>query len=261
MRHRLAGRKLNRTSAHRTATLRNLAQSLIEHGQIRTTLVKAKALRPFVERLISLAKKARQDDLSARRRIIQILTDRALIPAEQREDYEKMSDARRDKVLRSKSGRRHRTGEARPGTPFTAESVVRRLIETVAAGFEDRSGGYTRIIKLPDTRIGDGSPLAVIQLVGQEEDPGSITKPRKTARRRRVEARFRMVEKGSPRALRAAAKATAETKAGATESQADADEAPDASSDEADAADDADDAGPEQPDRAEDDDAETTPAE
>lgn len=210
MRHRVAGRKLNRTSAHRKATLRNLAQSLIEHGQIRTTLPKAKELRPFVERLITIAKKAREGDLSARRRVAQILSDRAVIPEDHQEAYEDMSDAARARVLRAKSGRRHRTGEARTGTPFTAESVVRRLIETVAKDHADRPGGYTRIIKLADTRIGDGAPLVVVQLVGHEESPGSVTRPAPTARRRRTEARYAMVEKGSPRKRRSEATARAE---------------------------------------------------
>ncbi len=207
MRHRVASRKLNRTSSHRTATLRNLAQSLIEHGQIRTTLPKAKELRPFVERLITLGKRAREGQLPARRRIIQLLCDRAIIPADNQEAYDGMSDAARAKVRRARSGRRHRTGDARAGSPFTAESVVRRLIETVAADFADRPGGYTRIIKLADTRIGDGSPLAIVQLVGQEEDPGSVTRPRPTARRRRIEVRHDMAEHGSPRKRRAEAAA------------------------------------------------------
>jgi large subunit ribosomal protein L17 len=124
-----------------------------------------------------------------------------------------MSDAARSKVRRAKSGRRHRTGDARPGTPFTAESVARRLIETVAADFEDRNGGYTRIIKLADTRIGDGSSLAVLQLVGREEDPGSVRRGEPTARRRRIEARYAMAEKGSPRMLRAEETARAEKRA------------------------------------------------
>lgn len=193
--------------------LRNLAQSVIEHGQIRTTLVKAKEARPFVERLITLAKKAREGDLPARRRIIEILSDRAVIPADHREAYDGMSDAARAKVRRARTGRRHRTGEARPGTSFTAESVVHRLIETVAAEFEDRPGGYTRIIKLADTRIGDGTPLAVLQLVGQEEDPGSVRRPDPTARRRRTESRHTMAERGSPRQRRAEAAARAGKKA------------------------------------------------
>ena len=64
MRHRIKGRKLNRTSSHRIALLRNLCQALIRHEQIETTLPKAKELRPFVEKLITLGKKG---DLSSRR--------------------------------------------------------------------------------------------------------------------------------------------------------------------------------------------------
>jgi large subunit ribosomal protein L17 len=230
MRHRVAGGKLGRTSSHRIATLRNLAQNLIEHGQIRTTFYKAREARPFVERLITLAKKARDGDLPARRRITQLLNDRAVIPADHLEAYEEMSDARRAKVLRARSGRRHRTGEARPGTTFTAESVVRRLIETVAADFADRPGGYTRIIKLADSRSGDASPLAVLQLVGKESDPGSVTRAGTSARQRRTQARYEMVERGSPRKKRAAAAAKtarrAETPAEPTEAAKELEAAP-----------------------------------
>ena len=64
MQHRIKGRKLNRTSSHRIALLRNLTQSLIEHEQIETTLPKAKELRPYIEKLITLGKKG---TLAARR--------------------------------------------------------------------------------------------------------------------------------------------------------------------------------------------------
>ena len=57
MRHRVAGRKLQRTTAHRTALFRNMAAALIKHEQITTTLAKAKELRPYVEKLVTLAKK------------------------------------------------------------------------------------------------------------------------------------------------------------------------------------------------------------
>ena len=57
MRHKLGGRKLNRTSAHRTALLRNMAAALIKHEQITTTLPKARELRPYVEKLITLGKR------------------------------------------------------------------------------------------------------------------------------------------------------------------------------------------------------------
>ena len=57
MRHRVAGRKLQRTSAHRNALFRNMAAALIKHEQITTTVAKAKELRPYVEKLVTLAKK------------------------------------------------------------------------------------------------------------------------------------------------------------------------------------------------------------
>ncbi|HSF20092.1 MAG TPA: 50S ribosomal protein L17 [Vicinamibacteria bacterium] len=70
MRHRVAHRKLGRTTPHRTALLRNLAASLIAKERIRTTVAKAKELRPFVEKLVTLGKK---DSLHARRRALSIL--------------------------------------------------------------------------------------------------------------------------------------------------------------------------------------------
>lgn len=76
MRHRLKGKKLNRTSQHRRALFMNLSNALIKHEQIVTTLPKAKALRPFVERLITLGKRG---DLHARRQTMAILQDRAMM--------------------------------------------------------------------------------------------------------------------------------------------------------------------------------------
>ena len=70
MRHKLSGRKLNRTSAHRKVLLMNLANALIKHEQIQTTLPKAKELRPYVEKLITLGKRG---DLHARRQLISTL--------------------------------------------------------------------------------------------------------------------------------------------------------------------------------------------
>jgi len=172
-----------------------MAQSLIEHGSIRTTVPKAKDLRPFVERLITLAKRVRAADtpaarLQARRRIYQLMTDRVLIPADHQEAYEALSLAKRAKSLRSPSGRRYRAGAAKGKLNFTAQSVIHRLVNDVAPKFEERPGGYTRIIRLADRRIGDHSQLALLQLVGGEEEPGSIVKPKKTARRLRTESRY-----------------------------------------------------------------------
>ena len=72
MRHGMSGRKLNRTSSHRKALLMNLANSLIKHEQIKTTLPKAKELRPYVEKLITLGKKG---ELSNRKQAISVLHD------------------------------------------------------------------------------------------------------------------------------------------------------------------------------------------
>ena len=82
MRHRLAFKKLNRTTSHRRALRRNLAQSLFEHGQITTTLPKAKDVQRLTEKLITLAKKAKAGDLEARRRVVSVMTDRAVISSE-----------------------------------------------------------------------------------------------------------------------------------------------------------------------------------
>ena len=76
MRHRNAGRKLNRTSQHRQMLFRNMAQALIKHEQIVTTLPKAKELRPVVERLITLGKRG---DLHARRQAIAAIRDEAQV--------------------------------------------------------------------------------------------------------------------------------------------------------------------------------------
>ncbi|MFM2129075.1 MAG: ribosomal protein [Pseudomonadota bacterium] len=75
MRHGMSGRKLNRTSAHRKAMLGNMAAALVKHEQIKTTLPKAKELRPVVEKLITLGKRG---NLHARRQAIAVLGDAAL---------------------------------------------------------------------------------------------------------------------------------------------------------------------------------------
>jgi large subunit ribosomal protein L17 len=76
MRHGLKGRKLNRTSAHRKAMFANMAVALIKHEQIKTTLPKAKDLRPIVEKLVTAGKK---QDLHSRRKLLSILRDEAIV--------------------------------------------------------------------------------------------------------------------------------------------------------------------------------------
>jgi large subunit ribosomal protein L17 len=194
-----------------------MAQSLFEHGQIRTTVAKAKDLRPFAERLITLARKARAGSLAARQRLTALLGDRAIIPADYQEQYDDMSDAARARVRQSRSGRRHRLGQARAGQKFTAVSVIHHLINDVAARYEDRPGGYTRVIRLGQVSKGNGAPLAVLQLVGEEESPGTVTRPEKTARQRRAERRYAAAARAVKQASRAGRPAAEEKPAPASE--------------------------------------------
>lgn len=119
MRHGMKGRKLNRTSEHRKALFKNLAQSLVQYEQIKTTLPKAKDLRPIVEKMIT---KARTNSLHVRRQLISDLQD---------------------------------------------ETLVQKLMTTLADRYKDRQGGYTRILKA-GFRYGDNSPMAVIELIDRD---------------------------------------------------------------------------------------------
>ena len=137
MRHRVAGRRLGRTSEHRLAMRRNMVTSLFEHETISTTMQKAKEVRSFAEKLITLAKKG---TLAARRRAISLLGDRDII--------------------------NHETGEAvKQGT------VIRKLFSEIGPRYLDRPGGYTRIVRLSMRRLGDNGQVVLLQLVGADESP------------------------------------------------------------------------------------------
>ncbi len=236
MRHRVRGRKLNRTASHRVALRRNLCQSLFEHGEVRTTVTKAKEVRALAERLVTLAIDGR---LAARQRAEALLQDRAIIPPENREAYDRMSDAKRNKVIRSRAGRRYRASTTRPGLKFTAESVLHRLFSDVGPRMKKRneahqcSGGYTRIIKLADRRLGDGGQLAILQLIGEDDKPRRKNKD-KTERKRRARVKY-TVYAGKPRphpgrrrSTKAAAKAQSAAKKTAKAAAAPAEPAGDA---------------------------------
>jgi len=219
MRHRIAKKHLSRTPAHLNAMRRNMAQSLIQHGQVRTTLPKARETRRFVEKLITMARKGGIDN---RRRVEAMLTDRAIIDSDQQEKYDQMTDAQRKKVLVARSGRRHRTGVVpasynKNKIPFVAKSVIHKLMTEVAPAYVDRPGGYTRLIRLAKRRIGDNSQLAILQLVDPEETTAGSGSKKKSMglRRERVHARIAYLEGKKPR-RRAGSKpkqASADTKA------------------------------------------------
>ncbi len=136
MRHNVGYRKLGRVTEHRIALLRNQAIALLRHEKIETTMPKAKELRPFVERLITIAKRgvaagdANGRTLHARRRVLAELPDK---------------------------------------------DVVGKLFETLAPRFAERPGGYTRILRV-GFRRGDAAEVAHVELVGSEYDPKAAEK-------------------------------------------------------------------------------------
>src|SRR5688572_2012248 len=164
MRHRVRGRQLSRDTEHRKSLRRSLVQSLFEHGKIRTTLPKAKEVKAFAEKLITLA---RENTLNSRRRVVQLMRDRRLVD----EDQEFITD---DK------------GRVR--------TLVQKLFDDVAPNFVDRQGGYTRIIKLSEFRIGDGGDLVLLQLLTEKSTPTGT--PRRSAglRRKRNERRHQFAK-------------------------------------------------------------------
>jgi large subunit ribosomal protein L17 len=140
MRHRKSGRKLNRTSSHRKAMFANMAAALIKHEQIVTTLPKAKELRPFVDKLVTLAKKG---DLAARRMAISKVRD---------------------------------------------QDMVRKLFDTIGPRYEERNGGYTRVLRA-GYRYGDSAPVAVIEFVDRDESAkGAEDRARAEAQEQDAEA-------------------------------------------------------------------------
>jgi len=136
MRHNVAHRKLGRVTEHRLAMIRNQAISLLRHERIETTIPKAKELRPFVERLITIAKRgiaggdAKAQTLNARRMVLAEIPD---------------------------------------------TEVVSKLFAELAPRFADRPGGYTRILRI-GFRRGDGAETAQIELVGSEWTPAEEPK-------------------------------------------------------------------------------------
>jgi large subunit ribosomal protein L17 len=153
MRHRVAGRELSRTSEHRLALRRNLVASLFEHETISTTLEKAKEVKSFAEKLITLAK---QGTLAARRRAIAMLGNRDIIEYEDNE-------------------------AVRKGT------IIGKLFSELGPRYLDRQGGYTRIIHLSKRRLGDNGQLVLLQLVGKEGslEKHSDTTGKKSSRRKK----------------------------------------------------------------------------
>lgn len=154
MRHRIAGKQLNRTSSHRIAMRRNMAYSLFEHETISTTIQKAKDIRSFVEKLITISKKG---DLASRRRAIAILGGNRVIYTET-------------------DGELKKTG-----------TIVGKLFSEIGPRYLDRPGGYTRIVKLAKNRLGDNGQVVLLQLVGQEAKASANTSKKSKSKKSKKE--------------------------------------------------------------------------
>lgn len=207
MRHRRGGYRLGRTTAHRLSTIRNLALGLFQHGQITTTIPKAKCLQPFVEKIVTDAK---DGSLASRRRVIAKLGgdkrafDWLFIPKGASDQEKQAVDALKDRAGRffkvpEGAVERNRYGELR-----RSPKLVKHIFDNVAPRFRDRTGGYTRIVKLGRHRIGDGAELCVIQFVGAEEGPEvggrPSTRRRKADRRTAFAAKLRKQVASTPEA-------------------------------------------------------------
>lgn len=162
MRHRVKGKKLNRNASHRRSMFRNMVNGLLANcvseetgyrsGRILTTVAKAKALRSVVDKMITLAKKAAV-----------VVSTAPIVPARgsvQWSDWRKSTEwgVWANAVSPAVAYRRRAFAFLR------SDSAVRVLFEEVANRFKDRTGGYTRVIRLPSYRVGDASRLAIFEL-------------------------------------------------------------------------------------------------
>ncbi|MCH2202380.1 MAG: 50S ribosomal protein L17 [Fuerstiella sp.] len=174
MRHRMRGRKLGRNASHRKAMFRNMATSLIRSvrvdeddpqrprvpGRIVTTVAKAKELRPFVEKLVTIARRAIAHEEAAAE--YQVNADRNTDEWRtwrQSEQWQQWANTIAPAVaLRRRAFSMLRDTEA-----------VDVLFDELAERFEDRPGGYTRIVRLAKVRLGDAGQQALIEFVGERD--------------------------------------------------------------------------------------------
>lgn len=199
MRHSVHGKQLSRSTSHRKALRRNMAAALFQHGAIRTTEAKAKELRRFVEKLITIA---REGTLHARRRLIAELGDRDLFDDD---------------------------GDLLEST------LLQTLMNDIAPRYAGRNGGYTRIIRLAEHRIGDAGTQVLLQLVeegaktettGAGGAGGSSRRKQRAAKRYQMAAAARKSAKASEAPAEEPAEEAAEQPAEAPEGES-ADQAED----------------------------------
>ena len=150
MRHRIRKAKLGRTTEHRTRMLNNLVCSLIKHRKVKTTLAKAKAARVVADKMVTLGKKGQADGADVQ--------------------YRRLIAARLQQNTRTFFPKKNGvTGREQRAYWRENEDVVRILFEDIAPGFENRNGGYTRVIKL-GRRQGDAAEMAILEWVTDAEN-------------------------------------------------------------------------------------------
>ena len=171
MRHRMRGRTLGRNASHRKAMFRNMAASFIRtvridedadgkpkvSGRIVTTVAKAKELRPFIERLVTIARHARAHEQAA----ASLATSAKRNTAEWKswrtsDQWQKWNQA----IAPAVKARRSAFALLRD------KLAVQILFSELAERFETRDGGYTRVLRLAGRRLGDAGPKALIEFVG-----------------------------------------------------------------------------------------------
>ena len=142
MRHQTKKHQLGKAQDQRKALLRSLATELFMHGEITTTLARAKALKPYAEKIITLAKKG---DLHSIRQAARYIYNK---------ETGKYIDAKTGEVFEA----------PQKDKKLTSQTVLRKLFVVIGKQYSDKKGGYTRIYHLPPRR-GDASEMALIQLV------------------------------------------------------------------------------------------------
>jgi large subunit ribosomal protein L17 len=142
MRHQTKKHTLGKAPDQRKALLRSLCTELLTYGEIKTTMARAKALQPYAENVISMAKKG---DLNSRRLAGRYIYDK---------EIGKFIDTATGEVFEIKL----------EGKKLVPQTVLRKLFSIIGVKYSSRNGGYTRIFRLPPRR-GDASEMALIQLV------------------------------------------------------------------------------------------------
>lgn len=142
MRHMCKKHTLGKAKDQREALLRSLATELFTHGEIKTTMARAKALRPYAEGIISMAKKG---NLHSRRQAARYIYDK---------EISGFTDVKTKESVETPS----------EGQKVEAQTVLRKLFNQIGKKYSSRQGGYLRIYRMPPRR-GDASEMALIQLV------------------------------------------------------------------------------------------------